>query len=192
MLATIVLIGIPNAAKFYPPIFVGLANQLPIDAILGFMEGLGMVALGVLIGRIGFSQKDRITSLWRPVRKEPESQVAADLTDDELKEDLRKYAEMIARTIHNAQNQLTIDSDEPYSTARQQEEYVEEQIDRFKENSVHHADHSFEEIREAAKSRGIWNDEIDDLYENPTDLGDLRRLLILLEDVEAAIPSMGD
>lgn len=49
---TVLLIGIPTAANFYPPLFAGVAEQLPISTILGVMEVFGYVALGLFIGRI--------------------------------------------------------------------------------------------------------------------------------------------
>lgn len=50
VVVTIVLIGIPSAAGFYPPLFAGVAEQLPLDLILTWMGRIGLVALGGLLG----------------------------------------------------------------------------------------------------------------------------------------------
>lgn len=47
---TVVLIGIPTAANFYPPIFAGLARQVPLSLILTWMSRLGILILGVMAG----------------------------------------------------------------------------------------------------------------------------------------------
>lgn len=50
---TVILIGIPTAAKFYSPLVAGLAEQIPVDLILTWMARLGLLALGVLMGWFG-------------------------------------------------------------------------------------------------------------------------------------------
>lgn len=50
IVVTIVLIGIPSAAGFYPPLFAGVAEQLPLDLVLTWMGRIGLVALGGLFG----------------------------------------------------------------------------------------------------------------------------------------------
>jgi len=50
VIVTIVLIGIPTAARFYPPLFAGLAEQLPLDLILTWMVRIGLLILGILLG----------------------------------------------------------------------------------------------------------------------------------------------
>lgn len=50
ILVTVVLIGIPTAANFYPPIFAGLADRLPIDFIFTWMSRSGILAIGVMSG----------------------------------------------------------------------------------------------------------------------------------------------
>lgn len=47
---TVVLIGIPSAASFYPPIFASLSDQLPINYILFWMGRAGIFSLGCLGG----------------------------------------------------------------------------------------------------------------------------------------------
>ena len=50
ILVTVILIGIPTAASFYPPIFAGLADRLPINFILTWMARMGILALGAMGG----------------------------------------------------------------------------------------------------------------------------------------------
>lgn len=47
---TVVLIGIPSAASYYPPKLVGLADQLPLESIFTFMFQLGLILLGLITG----------------------------------------------------------------------------------------------------------------------------------------------
>jgi hypothetical protein len=46
----VILIGIPTAANFYPPLFAGLAQQLPLDFIFLWMGRFGIFLLGLLTG----------------------------------------------------------------------------------------------------------------------------------------------
>lgn len=50
IILTVVLIGIPTAASFYPPIFEGIANRLPLNSILTWMGRMGILSLGMLGG----------------------------------------------------------------------------------------------------------------------------------------------
>ncbi|QPV64494.1 hypothetical protein I7X12_07750 [Halosimplex litoreum] len=50
IILTVVLIGIPTAANFYPPIFAGIAERLPLNIILTWMARLGIFSLGLLGG----------------------------------------------------------------------------------------------------------------------------------------------
>ncbi|WP_141211957.1 hypothetical protein [Halorubrum sp. Eb13] len=58
VVVTIILIGIPTAADFYPPLFAGVAEQLPLDMILTWMGRIGLVALGGLIGWYARGERD--------------------------------------------------------------------------------------------------------------------------------------
>ncbi|WP_134672629.1 hypothetical protein [Halorussus marinus] len=49
-LATVFLIGIPTAAGFYPPLFAGLTETLPLDFIFTWMLRFGILALGFTLG----------------------------------------------------------------------------------------------------------------------------------------------
>jgi len=48
--ATVILIGIPTAARFYPPLFEGISGLLPLGFILIWMSRLGLIALGFTLG----------------------------------------------------------------------------------------------------------------------------------------------
>ncbi|WP_436911348.1 hypothetical protein [Halosimplex marinum] len=50
ILVTVVLIGIPTAANFYPPLFAGLADRLPINIIFTWMARTGILAIGAMSG----------------------------------------------------------------------------------------------------------------------------------------------
>jgi len=50
LLATVSLIGIPTAAGFYPPLFAGFAESLPLDFIFTWMLRFGILALGFTLG----------------------------------------------------------------------------------------------------------------------------------------------
>lgn len=50
LFVTLVFIGIPTAASYYPPLVTGIADQLPLDFILTWMGRIGLIALGVLSG----------------------------------------------------------------------------------------------------------------------------------------------
>lgn len=47
---TVVLVGIPTAAGFYPPLFAGLAEYLPLNLVFAWMNRFGIFILGILIG----------------------------------------------------------------------------------------------------------------------------------------------
>lgn len=173
-----------------------LTDLLSNPAIAGV---IGLIAGAFLTGLFGQAGRDTWYRGKHLLRREwwHHTDAAPELTDDELKEEVRTIAETVARAIHNGQNfradsRIAVDPEEPYESARRQQEYVEERMNRFQEKSVPHLDYSFEEIRDAAETRDIWNSEIDDLYQNPSDFSDLRRLLICLEDIEATIPSIGN
>jgi Zn-finger nucleic acid-binding protein len=50
IIITVVLIGIPTAANFYPPIFAGIADRLPLNLLLTWMGRMGILSLGLLGG----------------------------------------------------------------------------------------------------------------------------------------------
>lgn len=50
LLTIILLIGIPNAAIFYPPLFAGLAEQLPLETIFNWMVRIGILIFGFSTG----------------------------------------------------------------------------------------------------------------------------------------------
>lgn len=50
VIVSVVLMGIPTAASFYPPLFEGLANQLPLDFIFTWMLRVGILSIGFLGG----------------------------------------------------------------------------------------------------------------------------------------------
>lgn len=50
IIITVILIGIPSAAEFYPPLFSGIANQLPLEFIFTWMARTGILILGIIIG----------------------------------------------------------------------------------------------------------------------------------------------
>jgi hypothetical protein len=75
ILATVVLIGIPTAANFYPPIFTSLADRLPIDFILTWMRRTGILAIGVMSGWF-------VRGIWGEGESEGETE-----TDEEIEID---------------------------------------------------------------------------------------------------------
>ena len=56
-LATIILIGIPTAAGFYPPLLAGFADQLLVNSVLGWMRIGGIVVLVLLVLRVGVREE---------------------------------------------------------------------------------------------------------------------------------------
>ncbi|WP_148708226.1 hypothetical protein [Haloferax sp. Atlit-12N] len=56
-LATIIFIGIPTAAGFYPPLLAGFADQLLVNSVLGWMRIGGVVVLVLLLLRVGVREE---------------------------------------------------------------------------------------------------------------------------------------
>lgn len=82
VIVSIVLIGIPTAASFYPPLFEGLANQLPLDFIFTWMLRFGILSIGILVGYVF---RD-----FRDVDPEPEEESSDDglpVEDNESSDD---------------------------------------------------------------------------------------------------------
>ncbi|WP_148661788.1 hypothetical protein [Halodesulfurarchaeum formicicum] len=71
ILVTVVLIGIPTAANFYPPLFAGLADRLPINVIFSWMARTGILAIGAMSGWI-------VRGIW-----EGENESERDIAPDE-------------------------------------------------------------------------------------------------------------
>ena len=63
IIVTVILVGIPTAAGFYPPLFAGLAERIPLELILTWMGRLGLLALGLLLGWFirGFQENEAKT-----------------------------------------------------------------------------------------------------------------------------------
>lgn len=77
ILVTVVLIGIPTAANFYPPIFTGLADRLPIDFILTWMRRTGILAIGAMSGWF-------VRGIWEEGESEGETETDKEIEKDNL------------------------------------------------------------------------------------------------------------
>lgn len=106
-LATIILIGIPTAINFYPPLLAGFTDQLIVNSVLGWMRIGGIVVLVVLVLR-GVLRKE-----WFP------------------SQDKKDWLTKVERTVNGVQNAWEYsgnhpDSDDRKRTVEKMEERVEE------------------------------------------------------------------
>ncbi|MFC5365359.1 hypothetical protein [Salinirubrum litoreum] len=56
-LATVLLIGIPTAAEFYPPLLAGFAEQIFDNSVLGLMRIVGIVVFIFLVSRVALQEE---------------------------------------------------------------------------------------------------------------------------------------
>lgn len=107
VLATIILIGIPSAANFYPPILAGFADQFLVNSVLGWMRIVGIVVLVLLVSRVALQEE------WFPSQSE------------------KDWLNKVERTANGVQNAWEYSGNHPDSDDR--ERTVEKMEKRVKE-----------------------------------------------------------
>lgn len=107
------------------------------------------------------------------------------LSDEELRSHVEQLAQSITRDIKNCQNQQPLlDTNVPF-------ESIEAQVDRERVCIEQFVDtrervnnlYPFETVREEYQARGVWDEEIDELWETPNNLTDLRELVQRLAEL---------
>lgn len=117
--------------------------------------------------------RSRVALWWEGKRTEPQR------SDEELAHATRQVTKAIVQTVNNRTNRRPdLSVSDVLESARRQRSFDRETIETYREN----IGPELRRVRSEYVARGDWTPELDRLVQEPRHVGDLRELVIALEE----------